>query len=184
MSGAEQSEFAPTSGEAADSGAASRTRLRRLDGILHGVFALVGVVIGVLVTAGITYLGDRSHRIADQRTASRLVSSEIRTDTGKLLYIYSARREGPAGPTTVAWNDQASTLARYSSQKTWDALARFYTQIAIILPSLSPKGVSKATWQYAKCDVLLGDEALKALGSPPAKLPPSYSSQGCRSAAA
>jgi hypothetical protein len=54
---------------------------------LPALIGLAGVVIGALTTAGITYLGDRAHRMADKRTAQRLVANEIRLDTQRLIVV-------------------------------------------------------------------------------------------------
>lgn len=154
------------------SGSSGGQHPRRLDGVLHGVFALAGVVIGALVTAGVTYLGDRDTRIADQRAAQRLVSAEIRTDTLKLFYVHEFGREGKSGsPTSVEWISQAPTLARDSPLAVWTAVSAFYYEVATIQPSLAATCVGSDTWAYAQEYAESGNAALRALGEPPVPLP-------------
>jgi hypothetical protein len=144
----------------------------RRDGVINGVFALAGVVIGALVTAGIAYLGDRNGRIADQRTAQRLVAAEIRTDTQKLFYVHEFGREGNSGSTTtVEWSNEASTLARDSPLSVWTAVSTFYYQLAVIEPSLATSCVRKGTWNYAIQYAKSGNAALQALGQPLVSVP-------------
>ncbi len=146
--------------------------LKRRDGVINGVFALAGVVIGALVTAGLTYLGDRNGRIADQRTAQRLVAAEIRADTQKLFYVHEFGREGSSGsPTAVEWTNEASTLARDSSLSVWTAVSTFYYQLAVIEPSLATTCVRKGTWNYAIQYARSGNAALQALGQRPVSVP-------------
>lgn len=146
--------------------------LKRRDGVINGVFALAGVVIGALVTAGITYLGDRNGRIADQRTAQRLVAAEIRADTQKLFYVHEFGREGKSGsPTAVEWTNEALTLARNSSLSVWTTVSTFYYQVAVIEPSLATTCVRKGTWDYAIEYAKSGNAALQALGQRPISVP-------------
>jgi hypothetical protein len=150
-----------------DAGKASRG----LNTIAPALIGLVGVLIGALVTAGVTYLGDRSHRAADKRTAVRLIANEIRQDTNSLTQV--ARRATLTGgrpPSTDYWLAEASTLARYVSSNQWGLVSAFYTDVLNISPSIPNRrgeSVSNATRKYAATVACEGYRAYESLGAVP-----------------
>ena len=103
-------------------------RARRAD-VMPGLIGIVGVLIGALVTSGIAYLGDRNARIADERTAKRLVAAEIRFDTNRVVVVSVNGRLWGKPPRTVEWSSQASNLARYLPGDDWAAVSRFYDDL-------------------------------------------------------
>jgi hypothetical protein len=98
------------------------------------MIGLVGVVVGALVTAGIAYLGDRNARMADERTAKRLVAGEIRFDTGALIVVATYGSLRGTQPRTDDWESQAATLARHVSDDVWSDVSRFYSELRNITP--------------------------------------------------
>ncbi len=147
----------------------------RLDGVLSGVFALVGVLIGGFITFEITWWQDRDTRIADERQATRLVATEIRKDTNALFFVYEHGYVGKAGPpSTVYWDNEGPTLARDSSSTAWGAISAFYIQLLKVSPSLSTGCVGPATDTriYAKQGGNNGNIALVAMKEKPVAVPP------------
>jgi hypothetical protein len=123
---------------------------RRSDALVPALIGLTGVLIGALVTAGITYLGDRAHRIADKRTAKRLISNEVRLDTQRLIVVSALGRLPGAQPRTVQWESQAPTLARYVSSRDWSQVSAFYDDLLNLEHSLLRRPcVSVGTWRLA-----------------------------------
>jgi hypothetical protein len=158
-------------------GAREKPPLRRLDGVLHGLFALVGVVIGGIVTFEVTWWQNRETRIADDRQATRLVAQEIRADTTKLLFAYEYGHFGQNGPTsTKYWESEAPILARNVSSDVWNAASAFYIQLQTVAPSLSQNrcvAPGTAVRTYAKQGGNLGNQALTSLGQKPITVPAS-----------
>jgi hypothetical protein len=151
---------------------AQQSKSGHLDAILNGVFALAGVLIGAFVTAGVTYLGDRNDRIADQRTAERVIAAEIRNDAAKLFFVHVHGRLGKNGPpVATAWNQQASTLARDANNDVWADVADFYYKLATVMPSLSTSGIGCDTWKYANQTARAGNVALAAMNEKRAQEP-------------
>jgi hypothetical protein len=138
----------------------------RLYGLMPALIGFLGVLIGALITGGIAYLGDRAHRIADKRTARRLIATEIRFDTNRLVLVSVYGKVIGAPPRTVQWESQASTLARYISNGEWSPVSTFYNDLLNIEPSLSRGCVTKATRRFATTVAKEGDAAYRALGNP------------------
>jgi hypothetical protein len=144
-----------------------RVRDRRLPGLLPALIGLSGVLIGALVTAGITYLGDRSNRIADERTATRLIANEIRLDTSRLVLVSVYGRRIGAPLRTVEWESEASTLARFVPNSNWVKVSGFYDDLLNIKPSLSGRCVTAQTRRYAATVAREGNAAYEALRHEP-----------------
>jgi hypothetical protein len=137
----------------------------RFSALMPALIGLTGVLIGGLITGGITYLGDRAHRIADERTARRLIATEIRFDTNRLVLVSVYGRQIGAGPRTVEWESQASTLARYTPNGRWSVVSSFYDSLMNIEPSLLRSCVTVDTRRFATTVAKLGDAAYVALGN-------------------
>ena len=135
----------------------------------------MGVVVGVLVTAGITYLGDRSRRAGDVRAAKFLVEEEIASDAVPLLYFAEYGKLSGRLPVTVQWQAEGPTLARYVSQSTWNTVSKFYANLANNQQSLTrlcPTNLTNARKAIAinarneiRTDVKLAADAYKALSN-------------------
>jgi hypothetical protein len=137
---------------------------RRTDALLPALIGLAGVLIGALVTGGITYLGDRGHRMAEKRTAKRLVASEVRFDTGRLLVVAALGQLPGKAPQSVQWQSQAPALARYVTGPEWSAVSGFYGGLLNLEYSLVKKPcVTLNTWRLAFTVAKSGNSALKAL---------------------
>jgi hypothetical protein len=144
---------------------------RGLNPLLPGLIGLAGVLIGALITAGVTYLGDRAHRAADRRTAIRLIANEIRLDTNSLAQVARRRKlTGGRPPRTDYWQSEAPTLARYVSGNQWGYVSAFYTDVLNIIPSI-PTGksekVTPATKAYALSVACEGNKAYVTLTQSP-----------------
>jgi hypothetical protein len=145
----------------------------RLETLMPALIGLGGVLVGVLVTAGVTYLGDRSRRIADERSARFLIQQEILGDTNILLHFSEYGVSGGSAPTVIEWQSESPTLARYISQSKWNTVSKFYTNMLNNQPSLTkqcPTELTKAQKAIAvdarneiRTDVLLGANAYYAL---------------------
>jgi hypothetical protein len=140
---------------------------RRMSRLGHAFFVIFGLLIGVIVTAGITYIGDRNRRIADERTAKRLVANEIRVDTQSLAQVAIFAKLIGVSPQTVEWNTSEFTLARYSSDSQWGPVALFYDGVLRIQPSLNRTRVQQHTRALATTLASEGNCALEALAQPP-----------------
>jgi hypothetical protein len=140
---------------------------RRIGRLGHAFFVVFGLLIGVIVTAGITYIGDRNHRIADERTAKRLVGNEIRVNTQSLAQVEIFGKVIGVAPTTVQWDTSEFTLARYAKDSQWDPVALFYDGVLKIEPSLNRTRVTQHTRALAYTLASKGNCALEALGQPP-----------------
>ena len=117
---------------------AERKSTSRFDALMPALIGLAGVLIGALITAGITYLGDRARRTGDERTAKRLIASEIYTDSRTLIYVAAwGKLHGHPQPRSLAWDTQAATLARYVNEPTWSAVAKFYAVLGEVEHSLT-----------------------------------------------
>jgi hypothetical protein len=143
---------------------AESPQARRTD-LLPALIGMAGVLIGALATSGIAYLGDRNARIADERTAKRLVAAEIRFDTNRALVVSVLGRLAGKPPRTVEWSSQASNLARYLPAGDWTSVSRFYDDLLNIQPSLSQACVTTATRRFATTVAKEGDIAYVALGN-------------------
>jgi hypothetical protein len=130
---------------------------------LPALIGLAGVLIGALTTAGITYLGDRAHRMADRRTAQRLVANEIRLDTQRLIVVSVLGRLPGARPRTVQWESQAPTLARYVTGREWSTVSAFYDDLLNLQESLSKQCVTPGTRRLATTVAKRGNRAYLAL---------------------
>jgi hypothetical protein len=149
-----------------DARAGTDGRNSRVDVVLPALVGLAGVLIGAFVTAGITYLGDRSNRIADERTAKRLIASEVRLDTIRLLVVANQSRAFGVAPRTVAWSSEAATLARFITNDQWSAVERFYDDLLNVEPSLTRKPcVTPNARKLAITVAKEGDAAHEALGN-------------------
>jgi len=146
-------------------GRGTRPSRRRSSALMPALIGLAGVLIGALITAGITYLGDRAHRIADERTARRLIANEIRLDTNRLVLVSVYGKEIGAAPRTVEWESEASTLARYVASRDWSMVSSFYDDLLNIEPSLSRGCVTRETQRYATTVAKEGNAAYEALGN-------------------
>jgi hypothetical protein len=131
--------------------------------MLPALIGLAGVLIGASTTAGITYLGDRSHRMADKRTAKRLIANEIRLDTERLVIVSVIGRLPGARPRTVEWESQAPTLARYVTESEWSTVSAFYDDLLNLQDSLSKHCVSFGTRRLATTVAKRGNRAYAAL---------------------
>jgi hypothetical protein len=136
---------------------------------MPALIGLAGVLIGALVTAGVTYLGDRNHRIEENRTAQRLVANEIRGDVHDLLWIWDHGTVGKGHQTrTGQWLSEGPILARYVGESQWTKVSTFYNDLEYLEPSLPPKGcVTSNTWALGFTTAKEGDAALVALGKQP-----------------
>ena len=143
---------------------AARSR-GRFYGLMPALIGLTGVLIGGLITGGITYLGDRAHRIADERTARRLIAAEIRFNTNRLVLVSVYGRQIGAPPRTVEWESEGSTLARYTPDNQWSKVSSFYDSLMNIEPSLSRECVNRATQRFATTVAKMGNAAYEALGN-------------------
>lgn len=137
----------------------------RFYGLMPALIGLTGVLIGGLITGGITYLGDRAHRIADERTARRLIATEIRFNTNRLVLVSVYGRQIGAPPRTVEWETEASTLARYTPNSQWSVVSSFYDSLMNIEPSLSRTCVTGNTQRFATTVARMGNAAYVALGN-------------------
>jgi hypothetical protein len=145
----------------------------RLDTLMPALIGLAGVVLGVLVTAGVAYLGDRSRRGQDERAARFLVEQEILSDAVPLLHFSEYGKLSGRLPVTIQWQAESPTLARYVSQSTWNTVSRFYTNLANNQQSLTrlcPTDLTKAQQATAvnarneiRTDVKLAADAYYAL---------------------
>jgi hypothetical protein len=131
--------------------------------MLPALIGLVGVLIGALTTAGITYLGDRAHRMADKRTAKRLIANEIRLDTQRLVLVSVLGRLPGARPRAVQWESQAPTLARYVTENEWSTVSAFYDDLLNLQDSLSKHCVTVGTRRLATTVAKRGNHAYAAL---------------------
>jgi hypothetical protein len=161
------SELSATSPDAGGAGAGLLHWEGRMSRVGHAFFAIFGLLIGVLVTSGITYIGDRNHRIADERTAKRLVANEIRVDTQSLAQVEIYGKVIGAAPQSVQWETSEFTLARYAADSQWGPVAVFYDGVLRIQPSLSRTKVTRHTRALAFTLASMGNCALEALGQPP-----------------
>jgi hypothetical protein len=152
---------------------ADETKVSRLDTWMPALIGAAGVIAGVLVTAGIQWLGDHSRRMADERAAERLISKEIARDTNTFIaFSEYGRLSGPL-PQDGEWIAEAPVLARYASSSTWDAVSKFYANVLSTEQSLTttcPKSLTKSEKAIAvngrneiRTDALLGGEAFTAL---------------------
>jgi hypothetical protein len=130
---------------------------------LPALIGLAGVLIGAVTTAGVTYLGDRAHRMADKRTAKRLVANEIRLDTQRLVVVSVLGRLPGARPRTVQWESQAPTLARYVTGGEWSRMSAFYDDLLNLQESLSKQCVTSGTRRLATTVATRGNRAYEAL---------------------
>jgi hypothetical protein len=139
---------------------------------MPALIGLAGVLVGALVTAGVTYLGDRNHRIEENRTARRLVANEIHTDVHNLMYVWLHGAVGKGHQTrTAEWLGEGPTLARYVDESEWSTLSVFYDNLEFVEPSLPAHGcVRPNTWRLAFTTAKYGDAALTALGTRPVPL--------------
>jgi hypothetical protein len=144
---------------------------RGLDSLYPALIGLAGVLIGALVTAGVTYLGDRASRAADQRTAIRLIANEIRVNTNSLTQVArQGKLTGGRPLRTDYWQSQAPTMARYVSGNQWGYVSAFYTDVLNIRPSIpAGKGhrVAPATKAYARTVACKGSKAYASLKQGP-----------------
>jgi hypothetical protein len=146
----------------------------RLDTMMPALIGVAGVVTGVLITAGITWLGDRSHRAGDKRVAERLIAKEIRDNTQIFMSFSQYGRWKGRLPQDGEWLAEAPILARYASSSTWEAVSRFYANVLTTERSLTkacPRSLTDAKQKVAynarqeiRTDAKLGGLALKALG--------------------
>jgi hypothetical protein len=132
------------------------------------LIGLFGVLVGAMVTSGVAYLGDRNHRIADDRTARRLVANEVSVDVDKLNGVVAFGRL-PTPIETVEWDSNKSTLARYLTDTQWYRVRRFYDALGAEAFQLRGGCVGAVARRAAKGLVEMGNTALKALrlGLPP-----------------
>src|SRR3954447_22850583 len=138
---------------------------RGRDVLLPALIGLAGVLVGALVTAGITYLGDRAHRAADERTSKRLIANEIRLDTSRLVVVSVLGRLPGARPRTVEWEAEASTLARYTTSAAWSMVSRFYDDLLNLEQSISKPCVTPNTRRLATTVAKEGNSAYEALSN-------------------
>jgi hypothetical protein len=140
-------------------------------------------VIGVAVTSGITYLGDRNARIADERTAKRLVAAEIHFDADALQDVAQYGSLRGAQPRTDDWENQAATLARYVTEDTWSKVSRFYSELRTNTPI--PEGRCPIGYptdrprRVIRTVVRDGNAAYEALGYPSLDLSKLKAKYGC-----
>lgn len=157
---------------------------------MPALIGLAGVLIGALVTSGVTYLGDRNHRIEERRTAKRLIASEIHTNVHNLMFIWHHGAVGKGHQMrTAEWLGEGPILARYVNESEWSAVSVFYDNLQFVEPSLPAQGcVRPNTWRLAFTTARFGNAALVALAkepipqgaaSPPPKLGKN-TSDGCR----
>lgn len=112
-----------------DAGVADKPRPSRMDTLMPAAIGVAGVVIGVLVTAGIAYLGNQQSRVAAEQEAKRLIAAEVLLDTHTLIHAATWGTLSGTLPTTGEWSSQGATLARYTSSGTWMAVSTFYANL-------------------------------------------------------
>lgn len=105
------------------------------------MLALVGVVIGALATGWVSYWLDRRHDAATLRQAKRLVAInafEIELDLRGVLP--GAKWVVPRGFrfNTEAWHANEGTIARGLSEKDWQTVAVFFSNIDASQPPPGP----------------------------------------------
>jgi hypothetical protein len=161
------SEASAAPAEASEAHAAHIRWERRISRLGHASFVILGLLIGVIATATITYIGDRNRRIADERTAKRLVGNEIRVDTQSLAQVEILGKVIGASPQTVQWDTSEFTLARYATDSQWAPVALFYDGVLRIEPSLNRTKVTPHTRALAYTLASKGNCALEAIGQPP-----------------
>src|SRR6476660_4788258 len=101
----------------------------RFDTLVPAILGVVGVVAGVLVTSGLTYLSDQNSRRDASREARRLVAAEIFKDTQKLVFASESGRLNSPQPTSQEWASEAPTLARYTNADAWEKVSSFYANL-------------------------------------------------------
>ena len=135
--------------------------------VFPAMVGLLGVLVGTLATAYVTWRGDNAHRKADKREAIRLISNEIRQDTNSLTQIArTGKLTGGRPPQTVYWNSEAGTLARAITSEDWRDVSNFYDDVLNIQPSIAA-GKGGETRSYAKTVACEGNAAFTDLVSGP-----------------
>jgi hypothetical protein len=138
--------------------------------LLPALIGLAGVLIGALTTSGIAYLGDRNRRHDDEQTAVRLVRNEIESDITPLDFLRKSFYPSPLPLTSSAWREEQATLARYLTDKQWNAVSSFYTEVETTEISLktcrSPNHHGEAAFAFNGAH-----DALISLGEPRNRVP-------------
>jgi hypothetical protein len=99
-----------------------------------GVYALIGVIVGALITGGITYaLQVRAER-RELRAVARLMLQEL--DGGAHLIRFAVDRHDRAlledAPNEREWKRHHLLLARHLPDDQWDAVALAYGERAVL----------------------------------------------------
>jgi len=127
-------------------------------------------LVGALTTSGIAYLGDRNRRHDDKQAATRLVRNEIESDLLTLDFVgHGLRVHGSLA--SSEWREEQGTLARYLTDKQWNAVSRFYAGVQATEISLkSCRGSDRRGEAASAFDS--AHDALLSLGVPRNRLPP------------
>jgi hypothetical protein len=103
------------------------------------IFGLVGVVIGALITGGITYVMERLRDRKDGRVARRLLERELRgTLPGLRAWCAVKDTTEPSREALLkfpAWKLYHSGAAREMSDAAWDAVSAAYMEMYVIRTS-------------------------------------------------
>jgi hypothetical protein len=104
-------------------------------GLYEGLFGLIGVVVGAVLSLASTYLTARRGELRSTKRARRLVAAELETMRTHLLVILDERRvperltaatEPDAYIPTLAWRVWRDSLAGGLDEDLWIELPRIY----------------------------------------------------------
>jgi hypothetical protein len=125
------------------------------------IFGLLGVIVGAVINGVVTALLQRRTELSDQRSAARLVRSELVAFRALAL---EARGRSPehlpqlrdANP--VLWQANRAVLAKALSDHHWALIARAYAHIDALLSVLvfEPDG-TLVDWRRREAQRLLGE---------------------------
>jgi hypothetical protein len=96
----------------------------KLSQLAPALVAFLGVVVGAVLTGGLTYWLDHGRAKNNERGAERIVLAEIQTDD-QLVGSHSRSRLSE-----VAWRAERGELARSLSDAEWAWVARYYRDLA------------------------------------------------------
>jgi hypothetical protein len=141
-------------------------RPRRRPDLLPALVGFAGVLIGSLTTAGLTYLGDRNHRHANERAATRVVVLEIQRDQLALAAMYETGGITLGQPLSAqTWAQQQSELARSLNSREWNAISNFYGHMAFLNQAITPGRCARPELRdYALQSVEEGNSVIHVLG--------------------
>ena len=101
-----------------------------LDPTLGAILPLVGVVLGVLATAGVTYSLKRRDERHELRAAARVLVADLAATADYLLHIIDTRKwtwlpeDAAASVSAKGWNQYRDLMARrLTDDREWRAVA-------------------------------------------------------------